>query len=168
MTPDMFRSHYGPDRFPPATHLCYEVYDQNKLIDSGHFTNNGEAHAEEVFLGERFRDAWKQCTIIWYISWSPCDCCLQILLDAFLPYNPHVKLQIIFAKVHRLTSKSSVRELNRRGVKIRVMNDKDFHWCWTHFADTTESFIPWPTLDRDHHKASQWLRGALQSDWPTY
>ncbi|XP_044124772.1 DNA dC-_dU-editing enzyme APOBEC-3G-like [Bufo gargarizans] len=125
MPPDMFYSHYGLHTHPPATHLCYEVYDQSTLIYFGHLTNTEESHAEEVFLGERFRDAWKQCTLVWYISWSPCDRCLQILLKTFLPNNPHVKLHIIFAKVYDLTSKTMVRELHENGVNIRVMSKFD-------------------------------------------
>lgn len=164
MPPNMFCSHYGPHTDPLATHLCYEVYDDSGLIDSGHLTNTGEAHAEEVFIGERFRDAWKQCTIVWYISWSPCDHCLQILLNTFLPFNPHVKLHIIFAKVYKLTPKTRVRELDRKGVKIRTMSHTDFRWCWNRFVDTTETFTPWQNLYRNHHYASQWLLDALNSD----
>ncbi|XP_075690594.1 C-_U-editing enzyme APOBEC-1-like [Rhinoderma darwinii] len=164
MPPAMFRSHYGPYTDPPATHLIYEVYDGSTRIDSGHHTNTGEAHAEEVFLGERFRDAWKQCTIVWYISWSPCDHCLQILLNAFLPNNPQVTLYIIFAKVYKFTEKTRVRELNRKGVKIRSMCLTDFRWCWNHFVETTEAFTPWPNLYRDYYKAFKWIQDALYSD----
>lgn len=121
MSPRIFYSHYGLDTNPPATHLCYEVYRQAELIASGHFTNTDEEHAEEVFIGERFQEAWRNCTIVWYISWSPCDHCMEILLNTFLRRNPLVKLHIIFAKVYRHTSMNNVRELSHRGVQIGAM-----------------------------------------------
>ncbi|XP_073497818.1 DNA dC-_dU-editing enzyme APOBEC-3H-like [Phyllobates terribilis] len=159
MAPMMFCSHYRPNPQPPATHLCYEVYNQQKAIDCGHLTNTRESHAEEVFLGERFKDAWRNCTIVWYISWSPCNACTEILLNTFLPNNPHVTLHIIFAKVYKGTTKTKIQELKRKGVKIRPMCQIDFRWCWKHFVDTSESFIPWQNLNRDYHKAFRWLMG---------
>lgn len=121
MSPHMFYSHYGLNTNPPATHLCYEVYRQADLIASGHLTNTNEEHAEEVFIGERFQEAWRNCTIFWYISWSPCDHCMEILLNTFLPRNPLVTLHIIFAKKYKLSSKSNIRKLSYRGVQIHVM-----------------------------------------------
>ncbi|XP_069611554.1 single-stranded DNA cytosine deaminase-like [Ranitomeya imitator] len=159
MAPAMFRSHYRPYTQPPATHLCYEVYDQHKSVDFGHLTNTGESHAEMVFLGERFNDAWKNSTVVWYISWSPCNNCTEILLNTFLPSNPHVKLHIIFAKVHPGTTKTKIQELKRKGVKIRPMCQIDFRWCWKHFVDSSESFIPWQNLYNDYYKAFRWLMG---------
>ncbi|XP_073497820.1 DNA dC-_dU-editing enzyme APOBEC-3H-like [Phyllobates terribilis] len=164
MPHNMFCSHYGPSTNPPATHLCYEVYDQNQRIDCGHITNTEEFQAEEVFLGERFKDAWRKCTIVWYISWSPCDDCIQILLNTFLPNNPHVKLHIIFAKVYKGTTKTKIQELNSRGVKIQAMSHTDFLYCWKHFVDTTKSFIPWQNLAGTYHNTLQWLSDALQSE----
>ncbi|XP_075180931.1 DNA dC-_dU-editing enzyme APOBEC-3F-like [Anomaloglossus baeobatrachus] len=159
MAPAMFLSHYRPNANPPVTHLCFEVYEQNKLIDYGHFTNTGELHAEEVFLGERFKDAWRECTIVWYISWSPCDGCTKILLNTFLPKNPQVKLHIIFAKVYRGTTKPKIQDLKNKGVQIRPMCHIDFRWCWKNFVDTSDSFIPWQNLYRDYYTAFQWLMG---------
>ncbi|XP_072286327.1 C-_U-editing enzyme APOBEC-1-like [Pyxicephalus adspersus] len=162
MSPQIFKSHYGLDTDPPATHLCFEVYNQGNQIASGHFTNSDEEHAEEVFIGERFRDEWKNCTIVWYISWSPCDNCIQILLNNFLSRNPLVKLQINFAKLHRQTSKWNVRMLYQRGVRIRVMDQQDFHRCWTRFVETEERFVGWNMIMyRNYHQAFQWLCEAL-------
>ncbi|MEE6518626.1 hypothetical protein FKM82_029736 [Ascaphus truei] len=144
MSPRMFRSHYGSPTYPPATHLCYEVYQQDNLVTSGHLTNTGDSHAEVVFISERFLDKWRNCTVIWYISWTPCDNCMDILLNTFLPTNPHLKLEIKFAKVYiikppfrttqtsyqttqpsyRTTKTSSplkIEQLHRRGVKLGVM-----------------------------------------------
>ncbi|KAM4696257.1 C-_U-editing enzyme APOBEC-1-like [Rhinophrynus dorsalis] len=122
MNPQTFISHYAPSTYPPATHLCYEVYKGRNIIACGHLTNTSEDHAEEVFIGERFRREWRSCTVVWYISWSPCDQCMEIPLRSFLRANPNLTLQIKFAKVYKHTSRCNIRELQERGVEIGVMD----------------------------------------------
>ncbi|XP_053330096.1 single-stranded DNA cytosine deaminase-like [Spea bombifrons] len=162
MSPRTFRSHYDVDTPPPGTHLCYEVYDHRRtLIASGHLTNSDEDHAEEVFVGERFRESWRTCAIVWYISWSPCDHCMEMLTRTFLRVNPNVQLHIAFAKVYRLTSGGNIRALRRRGVNIRVMGMNDFYYCWNRFVDTDRSFVPWGNLIPNYYQASHWLNITL-------
>lgn len=165
MSPHMFYSHYGLNTNPPATHLCYEVYRQADLIASGHLTNTNEEHAEEVFIGERFQEAWRNCTIFWYISWSPCDHCMEILLNTFLPRNPLVTLHIIFAKKYKLSSKSNIRKLSYRGVQIHVMTFPDFLKCWNQYVKAEEPFVPWTNIDRNYQRVSRWLSTAIHGTY---
>uniref|UniRef100_A0A8C5WKW8 CMP/dCMP-type deaminase domain-containing protein n=1 Tax=Leptobrachium leishanense TaxID=445787 RepID=A0A8C5WKW8_9ANUR len=162
MSSQIFCSHYAPYTHPPATHLCYEVYRNEVLVDSGHLANSGD-HAERIFLGERFHHSWRPCTIKWYISWSPCDHCMEILLNTFLPANPDIRLFIFFAKRFHHTSSNNIRELRRRGVRIYVMTSPDFRHCWEEFVDNNQQpFEPWNNLRSNNTKAHQWLMDAFQ------
>ncbi|KAM8952736.1 single-stranded DNA cytosine deaminase-like [Pelodytes ibericus] len=166
MSPQIFYSHYGPRPDPPATHLCYEVYQRAALVASGHLTNGDNDHVEEVFIGERFQDEWRTSTIVWYISWSPCDKCMEIPLRTFLKAHPNVKLHIVFAKRYHMTSESRVQDLLNQGALLRVMSPYDFRWCWNHFVENKQKgFVPWENLNVDYNKTARWLISIATRSW---
>ncbi|NWI05693.1 ABEC1 enzyme, partial [Tichodroma muraria] len=75
--------------------------------------------------------------ITWYLSWSPCWSCCDIIQD-FLERQPNVDIDIRVARLyypHDARNRRGLRELaSLQGVTIQVMEKEDYRYCWETFV----------------------------------
>ncbi|XP_050187464.1 C-_U-editing enzyme APOBEC-1-like [Myiozetetes cayanensis] len=143
----VLKDQFDPFKSPRETYLlCKLQWGKSKKSwkhwVKNYYDDDDYYHAEVYFLKEIFRmkpscpSYYVNCSITWYLSWSPCGKCCNKILD-FLETHWNVNIDI---RVARLYFKDSER--NRRGLKklarseqvnINVMNKQDYKDCVENF-----------------------------------
>ncbi|XP_037371221.1 C-_U-editing enzyme APOBEC-1 [Talpa occidentalis] len=134
-----FADFFDPTQLRKETCLLYEIHwNRSQKIWRNTACNNNR-HVEVNFT-EKFTADFHpavHCTIIWFLSWSPCSECSQVIRE-FLSQHPNVTLIINVARLYYHLDESNrqgLRDLRNSGVRIQVMKVPDYHHCWRNFVN---------------------------------
>ncbi|OWK54555.1 C-_U-editing enzyme APOBEC-1 [Lonchura striata] len=134
------RKHFDPRNYPRETYLLCELQWRGSHKSWQHWLRNDDSkdcHAEKYFLEEIFEPrSYNICDMTWYLSWSPCGECCDIIQD-FLEEQPNVNINIRIARLYyadRASNRRGLMELaNSPGVSIEIMDADDYNDCWETF-----------------------------------
>ncbi|XP_023778239.1 C-_U-editing enzyme APOBEC-1-like isoform X1 [Cyanistes caeruleus] len=145
------REHFDPREYPRETYLLCELEWGRSSNFWQHWVrndNDNDRHAEEYFLENIFEPRNNNfCNITWYLSWSPCPECCQVIQD-FLETHHNVNIDIRVARLYysdTARNHQGLRELDSsQGVTIDVMEEEDYEYCWETFiaGDVSYDFTP--------------------------
>ncbi|XP_037369160.1 C-_U-editing enzyme APOBEC-1-like [Talpa occidentalis] len=137
--PQEFAAFFDPKQLRKETCLLYEILWNRSQKIWRHSVENTNKHAEVNFK-EKFTADFHpavHCTIIWFLSWSPCSECSRVIRE-FLSQHPNVTLIIYVARLYHHLNESNrqgLRDLRNSGVRIQVMKVPDYHYCWRNFVN---------------------------------
>uniref|UniRef100_A0A803VV81 CMP/dCMP-type deaminase domain-containing protein n=1 Tax=Ficedula albicollis TaxID=59894 RepID=A0A803VV81_FICAL len=133
------RQQFDPRTYPSETYLLCELQWGGSGRFWIHWARNDEitdSHVEHYFLEQIFEPrSYSVCDITWYLSWSPCANCCDIIQE-FLEEQHNVNLDIRVARVyneHIRENRAALRQLaNFQGAAIRAMDveGKVSHALW--------------------------------------
>ncbi|NWS06100.1 ABEC1 enzyme, partial [Motacilla alba] len=139
------RIHFDPCKFPKETYLLCELQWRGSTKFWQHWVRNDhdyeDCHAEQYFLDEVFEPrSYNICDMTWYLSWSPCRECCDIIRD-FLEEQPNVNIDIRVARLYYTNIpryRDGLRELHSlEGVTIKAMEAQGkvshYNYCWETF-----------------------------------
>ncbi|XP_069909041.1 DNA dC-_dU-editing enzyme APOBEC-3 isoform X1 [Oryctolagus cuniculus] len=160
------------------TFLCYQVEGSGSSSpDKGIFMKQmwprtPEYHAEQSFLSW-FENrlplpAQRPCQVTWYLSWSPCSHCAE-LVAAFLDTHRNVNLTIYTARLYyhlHPEYRAGLCRLVSAGAQVEAMSFSEFEKCWEEFVyNEGNPFRPWRMLRRNYRvqvkNLQDILRGAM-------
>ncbi|XP_027533449.1 C-_U-editing enzyme APOBEC-1-like [Neopelma chrysocephalum] len=147
------KKQFDPSKFSRETYLLCKLRWGESKRSWIHWVKNYHDdyyHAEVYFLEKIFRMKPYNnvnCSITWYLSWSPCaECCYEIL--DFLKRHVNVNIDIRVARLYFINSRSIRRGLKKLArsaqVNISVMNMKDYNDCLKIFIDGGADDDFWP------------------------
>uniref|UniRef100_A0A8C3TJ69 C->U-editing enzyme APOBEC-1 n=1 Tax=Chelydra serpentina TaxID=8475 RepID=A0A8C3TJ69_CHESE len=144
--PKEFRAIFDPSAFPKVTYLLYEI----KWGSSNKFwrkwcPNTPTHHAEINCLENDFKAIHHRpsvrCSIIWFLSWSPCGLCCRLIVH-FLRAHPKVTLQIYIGRLFRHRD-----ERNRQGLRDLVSSGVNVHIMSLPGSIHNQTLPYWPNID---------------------
>lgn len=136
-----FETFFDPRELRKETCLLYEIKwgSSHKIWrNSGkNTTKHAEVNFIEKFASERRLCSSISCSIIWFMSWSPCwECCKAI--REFLHQRPSVTLVIYVARLYHhmdQQNRQGLRDLVGSGVIIQIMRAPEHDHCWRNFVN---------------------------------
>lgn len=122
-----FEAFFDPRELRKEACLLYEIkwgMSHNIWRYSGkNTTKHVEINFIEKFTSERHLRPSISCSIVWFLSWSPCWECSKAIRE-FLSQHPNVTLVIyvarLFQHMDRL-NRQGLRDLINSGVTIQIM-----------------------------------------------
>nr|XP_051701849.1 DNA dC->dU-editing enzyme APOBEC-3C isoform X3 [Oryctolagus cuniculus] len=157
------------------TFLCYQVEGSGSSSpDKGIFMKQmwprtPEYHAEQSFLSW-FENrlplpAQRPCQVTWYLSWSPCSSCAE-LVAAFLDTHRNVNLTIYTARLYyhlHPEYRAGLCQLVSAGAQVEAMSFSEFEKCWEEFVyNEGNPFRPWRMLHRNYRIQVKNLQDILR------
>ncbi|XP_051011606.1 C-_U-editing enzyme APOBEC-1 [Acomys russatus] len=147
--PQEFEVIFDPRLLRKETCLLYEINWGGRNRVWRHTSQNTDKHVEinfiEKFTSERYFCPSTRCSIVWFMSWSPCGECSKAIAE-FLSRFPNVTLHIYVARLYYHAdqwNRQGLRDLISRGVTIQIMTERECCYCW-------RNFVNYPPSNEDH------------------
>uniref|UniRef100_A0A8D1VXT0 C->U-editing enzyme APOBEC-1 n=1 Tax=Sus scrofa TaxID=9823 RepID=A0A8D1VXT0_PIG len=136
-----FEVFFDPRELRKETCLLYELQWGRSRDTWRHTGKNTTNHVERNFLAkitsERHFHPSVHCSIVWFLSWSPCWECSEAIRE-FLDQHPSVTLVIYVARLFQHMdpqNRQGLRDLVNRGVTIQIMGAPEYDYCWRNFVN---------------------------------
>uniref|UniRef100_A0A8C4VF81 CMP/dCMP-type deaminase domain-containing protein n=1 Tax=Gopherus evgoodei TaxID=1825980 RepID=A0A8C4VF81_9SAUR len=176
--PKEFRAIFDPSAFPKVTYLLYEIkWGSSTKFWRKWCLNTPTQHAEINCLENDFKAIHHgpsvRCSIIWFLSWSPCGLCCRLIIH-FLRAHPKVTLQIYIGRLFRHRderNRQGLRDLVSSGVNVYIMSLpgntsqgyrylSSGHWGMGH--ELSALGLGASRWDRTPHPGAVWVTPAVQ------